>query len=162
MAERDPIAALPLRLVEGIPGEPVVCVDGALGAPGLELSHWPGNRTPRELRDDLSTGIALRFARLPAARRAELARGCTAVAINHYDTDGACALFAVLRPEAAIPRERALLDVAAAISASTAKARSLGKRNRSPAAATSSSARSRGIAASGRRTANSAHAPSVS
>lgn len=112
--ERDPLASLPLRLVEGPGPEPVVSVDGAFGAEGLELSHWPGNRTPAELRDDLSTGIALRFARLPAARRAELARGAVAVAINHYDTDGACALFAVTRPGAALARERALLDVAAA------------------------------------------------
>jgi hypothetical protein len=105
---------LPLRFVEEASDEPVISVDGAWGAPGLNLSHWPGNRTPPELAHDLSTGSALAFARLPAARRAELAQGCVAVAINHYDTDGACALFAVLRPELALAREQKLLDAAAA------------------------------------------------
>ena len=28
------------------PGEPLLSVDGAWGAPGLNLSHWPGNKTP--------------------------------------------------------------------------------------------------------------------
>lgn len=105
---------LPLRVQEEAGSEPVISVDGAWGAPGLELSHWPGNRTPRELAHDLSTGCALAFARLPAPRRAELAGDAVAVAVNHYDTDGACAVFAVLRPEQALARERALLDAAAA------------------------------------------------
>lgn len=105
---------LPFRIVSEPPRERVICVDGALGAPGLELSHWPGNRTPRELRHDLSTGAALAFARLSASRRGELAQACVAVVNNHYDTDGVCAAFAVLRPEAALARERALLDAAAA------------------------------------------------
>jgi hypothetical protein len=69
---------------------------------------------PPELRRDLSTGIALAFSRLDAARRDELAAGCVAIENNHYDTDGACALFAVRHPEAALSRERALLDAAAA------------------------------------------------
>lgn len=105
---------LPIRIVEGPLAEPVVSVDGAWPQPGLNLSHWPGNTTPAELRHDLSTGAALAFARLPAARRAELARGCVAIANNHYDTDGVCAIFAVRHPEAALARERALLDAAAA------------------------------------------------
>lgn len=105
---------LPIRIVEGPLAEPVVSVDGAWPQAGLNLSHWPGNTTPAELRHDLSTGSALAFARLPAERRAELARGCVAIANNHYDTDGVCALFAVRHPAAALARERALLDAAAA------------------------------------------------
>ena len=50
---------LPVRIVDGPPAEPVITVDGAIGAPGLNLSHWPGNTTPKELRHDLSTGSAL-------------------------------------------------------------------------------------------------------
>ena len=34
-------------------GAPIVSVDGVTGARGLNLSHWPGNTTPRELRHDL-------------------------------------------------------------------------------------------------------------
>jgi len=95
-------------------GTPVISVDGAWGAPGLNLSHWPGNRTPSELKADLSTSIALRFAALQDARRAELASGCTAIANNHYDTDGVCALFAVARPKQALELASQLRAAAAA------------------------------------------------
>jgi hypothetical protein len=105
---------LPLRISRAPQSERVISVDGAWGAPGLNLSHWPGNTTPSELKHDLSTGIALAFARLDDARRRELARGCTAIVNNHYDTDGTCALFAVTRPREALQREAALLEAAAA------------------------------------------------
>ena len=105
---------LPVRIRRAPGPEPVISVDGAWDAPGLNLSHWPGNRTPRELRHDLSTGVALRFARLARERRSELARGCTAIVNNHYDTDGSCSLFAVRHPARALELEAALLDAAAA------------------------------------------------
>lgn len=105
---------LPIRIVTGPVPERLVSVDGAWGQPGLNLSHWPGNATPRELKHDLSTGIALNFARLPKALQAELAEGCVAIANNHYDTDGLCALFALRKPEAALARESVLLETAAA------------------------------------------------
>lgn len=104
---------LPIRIVDGPVAERLISVDGAWEQPGLNLSHWPGNTTPRELRHDLSTGSALAFARLDPARRAELARGCVAIANNHYDTDGVCALFAVRHPDAALAREQLLLECAA-------------------------------------------------
>ena len=50
-------------------------VAGVFGADGLHLSHWPGNRTPSGLKRDLSTSIALEFARLPADERARLTAG---------------------------------------------------------------------------------------
>jgi len=110
----DSALDLPVRIVDGPLTETVICVDGSVEAPGLQLSHWPGNRTPRELRHDLSTGAALAFARLEPARRRELSAGATAIVNNHFDTDGTCALFAVRHPRAAIARARALLDAAAA------------------------------------------------
>lgn len=105
---------LPVRFVTEPGTEPVVSVDGAFGAPGLELSHWPGNRTPASLRHDLSTGTALAVARLPEAERAALVRGCTALALNHYDTDGLCALYALLHPERALAHAPLLLAAAEA------------------------------------------------
>jgi hypothetical protein len=105
---------LPVRILRATPTEPVLSVDGAFDAPGLNLSHWPGNRTPAEFRHDLSTGSALAFARLPAAERARWAGGAVAIANNHYDTDGTCALFAVRHPELALAHERELLDAARA------------------------------------------------
>lgn len=105
---------LPFRMQSEAGDEPVIAVDGAWGAPGLALSHWPGNATPGELKHDLSTGAALAFAKLDPARRADLAAGCVAVANNHVDTDGLCAAFAVLHPERALELEDELLAAAAA------------------------------------------------
>lgn len=102
------------QLVEGAPNGPVLSVDGAFDAPGLNLSHWPGHRTPAALRHELSTGSALLFNRLPAAERAALTRGLTAVVNNHYDTDGTLAMFALVQPERAAALEKPLLDAAAA------------------------------------------------
>ena len=86
---------LPVVVTPPEPGVPVIAVDGAWGAEGLGLSHWPGNRTPGDLRHDLSTGSALLFARLPEVERHERAGGAAFIANNHYDTDGAMALFAL-------------------------------------------------------------------
>lgn len=105
---------LPFRIQSEPGDQPVITVDGSFGAPGLCLSHWPGHSTPEHLRRDLSTQIALAFAELPAEERQSLAAGCVAVVNNHYDTDGVCAAFAVLRPEQAQPQAAALIDAAAA------------------------------------------------
>jgi len=101
-------------MVDGLVPGRAVSVDGAWGQPGLNLSHWPGNATPPGLRHDLSVGIALEFARLPARERGRLAEGCTAILANHYDTEGVCAVFAVRHPDLALPRAQALLDAGAA------------------------------------------------
>ena len=77
------------------------------------LSHWPGNTTPAALKHDLSTGIALAWARLSPAERRALYGNYTQVANNHYDTDGALSAFAVLRPEDALSREAPMLAAAA-------------------------------------------------
>jgi hypothetical protein len=105
---------LPLRILGARASELWISVDGAWGQAGLNLSHWPGNTTPIGLRHDLSTGIALNFGRLPESERARLAEGCVGIANNHFDTDGCCAMFATLRPEAALAREAPLLEAAAA------------------------------------------------
>lgn len=77
------------------------------------LSHWPGNSTPAALKRDLSTGIALAWARLSPAERLALLGPFERVANNHYDTDGALSAFALLRPDEALAREPALLAAAA-------------------------------------------------
>lgn len=105
---------LELRVVSTPPAEAVISVDGAFGCRGLELSHWHGHRTPPDLAHELSTGCALAFARLAPAERARRAEGARLAVNNHYDTDGACALYAVLHPDAALAHERALLELAAA------------------------------------------------
>jgi hypothetical protein len=110
---------LPIRYVAGpskVGDQPVIMVDGSFGAApvhGLHLAHWPGNRTPKELRRDLSTEIAFAFLDLEEGRRSELSRGCEALALNHYDTDGICALLVLSRPDVARPHRALLHEIAA-------------------------------------------------
>lgn len=105
---------LPIQILDRAPAGPVISVDGAFAAPGLNLSHWPGNTTPDHLKRDLSTGIALAFMELNEEQRGSLSAGCTALVNNHYDTDGVLALFALTHPEEALPRAEAMLACAAA------------------------------------------------
>ena len=91
---------------------PHLSVDGMTPV-GPNLSHWPGNRTPGKWKADLSTGIALQFARASATEQEEFLGASEFVLNDHYDTDGFGALLAVLRPEVAIGREELRLTAAA-------------------------------------------------
>jgi hypothetical protein len=91
--------------------EPFLCVDGVVEA-GLNLSHWPGNRTPSHLRADTTTEMALLLAR--DRGRGEWLRGVEVVTNNHFDTDGLLSVFAVLRPAEALLHEKALVQAARA------------------------------------------------
>lgn len=91
---------------------PHLSVDGMTPS-GPNLSHWPGNRTPPRWKADLSTGIALRYARAPLAERDEFVGAAELVVNDHYDTDGFGSLLAVLQPELAFAREELLLAAAA-------------------------------------------------
>jgi hypothetical protein len=97
----------------GLPTTPPhhLSVDGMTPL-GPNLSHWPGNRTPVQWKDDLSTGIALHFARAGVREQQAFLAGAEAVLNDHYDTDGFGALLAVLRPEVAFAREEVLLAAA--------------------------------------------------
>jgi uncharacterized protein (DUF924 family) len=89
-----------------------LCVDGNVF--GLRcLSHWPGSVVPPELSHELSTGMALRYARLPRQERTRLLGRFSVVTNDHYDTDGALAAFALLSPELALAHADLLLRTAA-------------------------------------------------
>lgn len=90
---------------------PHLSVDGMTPV-GPNLSHWPGNRTPRPWKADLSTAIALQFARARPEQQDAFLGEATVVLNDHYDTDGFGALLAVLRPELAFAREEVLLAAA--------------------------------------------------
>lgn len=107
----------PRRLQLGFAGAagwsvPHLSVDG-MTPTGPNLSHWPGNRTPGKWKADLSTGIALRFARSPRTEREEFLGAAALVLNDHYDTDGFGSLLAVLQPDVAFAREELLLAAAA-------------------------------------------------
>jgi hypothetical protein len=111
--DKGPLPRLELAYAgtKGAP-EPHLSVDG-MTPTGPNLSHWPGNRTPRQWRADLSTGIALRFARSPVAERDAFLGDVRYVVNDHYDTDGFGALLAVLQPDVAFRYEELLLTAAA-------------------------------------------------
>lgn len=93
------------RLAPELRPEAVAC-DGLCEA-GLQLSHWKGNRTPERFKADLSTEMALRFAASEERARFHVATN------NHHDADGVLSLFAVLRPEEALPLREMLVKAAA-------------------------------------------------
>jgi hypothetical protein len=94
---------------ERLAAMPFLCVDGVVPT-GLNLSHWPGNRTPSHLRADTSTGMALKLARDP--EREAWLRGVSIVTNNHFDTDGLLSVYAVLHPEQALSHAEALVQAA--------------------------------------------------
>src|SRR5881409_1929421 len=88
---------------------PFLSVDGVVDG-GLNLSHWPGNRSPPHLKADTSTQMALKLARDPG--RADWLRGVSLVTNNHFDTDGLLSVYAVLRPDEALRHEKTLVQAA--------------------------------------------------
>jgi len=107
-----PTARLELAYAgQGGAPDPHLSVDGMTPA-GPNLSHWPGNRTPRQWKADLSTGIALRFARAPIDEQKAFLGDALHVVNDHYDTDGFGSLLSVLRPDVAFRCEDRLLSAA--------------------------------------------------
>ncbi len=94
---------------ERLDAVPFLCVDGVVES-GLNVSHWPGNRTPPHLKADTSTEMALKLARDPG--RASWLAGVSIVTNNHFDTDGLLSVFAALRPEEALRHEKELIQAA--------------------------------------------------
>jgi hypothetical protein len=88
---------------------PFLCVDGVVDR-GLNVSHWPGNRTPAHLKADTTTDMMLRLARDPG--RAAWLEGVSIVTNNHFDTDGLLSVFAALRPEEALRHAPEMIQAA--------------------------------------------------
>ncbi|MEO0480725.1 MAG: DUF6687 family protein [Planctomycetota bacterium] len=114
MSESTKRTDLELRLgFKGLRGDdrPHVSVDG-MTEHGPNLSHWPGNRTPKRYKRDLSTGICLAFARAPESERRDFLGGVEFVVNDHYDTDGFLSMLSLTRPSVALAREEVLLAAA--------------------------------------------------
>ena len=82
--------------------------DGLVPGARIDLSHWSGNETPRDLKRDTSVEIAVAFARERGAHDVEV------VTNNHFDADGVLAVWTLLRPEIALPHERLIVAAAEA------------------------------------------------
>ncbi len=93
---------------EGEP--PAIGCDGLVPGAALDLTHWRGNRTPREFKADTSTEIALKF-----VASAETARWAGAVVVNnHFDTDGILSAWTLLEPDLALANRDLLIAAAEA------------------------------------------------
>lgn len=89
---------------------PNIVVDGAANHhTQLTLSHWPGAKTPPELKDDLSAGIVFNY-----LADEQLHLPVEAVSNNHFDEDGLVGIWSLLEPDEALERQDSLIDIAAA------------------------------------------------
>lgn len=86
--------------------QPNIIVDGApLSSTVLNLSHWPANNTPDNLRRDTSTETV--FAWLD---QGDTHQSPDIVSNNHFDEDGLFSVFAICEPELAAQHRKLLID----------------------------------------------------
>ena len=74
----------------------VMSVDGVIPV-GLNLSHWPGNRTPERFRAKTTTEMVMKLN--GAWDRADILEGVEVVTNNHYDTDGFLSVLGIIEPD---------------------------------------------------------------
>src|SRR5436190_17781654 len=83
---------------EAIANTPKLSVDGTVDN-AIHFSHWKGNQTPRSVKADTSTEVALNVVAAP--NRDELTKGIDLVTNNHFDTDGVLSVWTMLNGERA-------------------------------------------------------------
>ncbi len=76
----------------------------------LELSHWPGNRTPARYKADVSTQIVMSL--LASDECAQVLAGVEAVSCDHFDVDGLLSVWAMTAPQVALGQRRHVESVA--------------------------------------------------
>lgn len=92
-------------------GIPHVMVDALRsGSTVLELSHWPGNRTPARYKADVSTQIVMSL--LAADECAQVLAGVETVSCDHFDVDGLLSVWAMTAPRVALGQRRHVESVA--------------------------------------------------
>ena len=95
-------------------GVPNIVVDGAAHEDTvLTLSHWPGSSSPPEFRADTSAEIVLNYLSTEGSHKT-YAPKVRRVSNNHFDEDGLCSVWAMVRPKKALSRRDLLVDVARA------------------------------------------------
>ena len=96
---------------DGLANVPKLSVDGTVDN-AVHFSHWHGNETPKAVKADTSTEIALNLVAAP--NRDELTRGIDLVTNNHFDTDGVLSVWTVLTGERALELRGQLIAAAEA------------------------------------------------
>ncbi len=84
-------------------------VDGAFTA-RIQLSHWPGNNSPQELKADTSTEMAFKL--IESDRKEEYLNGIEFISNNHFDSDGILACYVLLFPGYAKHHRKLFIDIA--------------------------------------------------
>jgi hypothetical protein len=82
-----------------IADRPEISVDGLVDNT-LNITHWPGNNTPAELKADITTEIAFKLVKSP--RFEELTSGIDIITNNHFDADGVIPARVIQHPEEAL------------------------------------------------------------
>lgn len=96
---------------ESLEGVPHIMVDGGRSPDTiLELSHWPGNRTPAPYKADTSTESVLKF--LMSNEKEEIFTRTNVVSNDHYDIDGLLSVWSVLNPIRALEASDLLVETA--------------------------------------------------
>ena len=88
-----------------------ICADGLVDGTDLHLSHWTGNKTPKQFLSDSSTECAFKFIQ---TEEAGSVWKDAIVVNNHFDTDGLLCAWALLEPEKALAHKAKMLAAAAA------------------------------------------------
>src|SRR5437762_9325285 len=96
---------------DAIANVPKLSVDGTVDN-AIQFSHWNGNRTPRSVKADTSTEIALNVVAAP--NRDELTQGIDLVTNNHFDTDGILSVWTMLTGERTLELRDKLIPAAEA------------------------------------------------
>jgi hypothetical protein len=96
---------------EGLNDVPKLSIDGTVPN-SLHFSHWQGNMTPRAVKADTSTEIALNVVGSPERR--ELTQGIELITNNHFDTDGVLSVWTMLNGERALALREGLIAAAEA------------------------------------------------
>lgn len=96
---------------EALDNVPKLSVDGTVPN-SIHFSHWQGNETPKELKADTSTEIALNLVTSP--HRDALTRNIDLVTNNHFDTDGVLSVWTVMNGEIAVKYRDVLIAAAEA------------------------------------------------
>jgi hypothetical protein len=96
---------------DSLANTPKLSIDGTVDN-AIHFSHWKGNQTPRSVKADTSTEIALNLVAAPD--RDELTQGIDLVTNNHFDTDGVLSVWTVLTGERALELREKLIAAAEA------------------------------------------------
>jgi hypothetical protein len=88
-----------------------ICADGLVDGTDLHLSHWTGNKTPKQYLSDLSTECAFKF--IETEEDSSIWKDAIIVN-NHFDTDGLLSVWALMEPEKAREHKAKMLAAAAA------------------------------------------------